>query len=75
MSKIEETKELMHILVPLLLNQAPTYHYKLTGNETECLSHLMELDEAGMHHLLHKCGLFDGIYDPILRILVNTEDS
>jgi endonuclease III len=61
MSEIEEMKELiMHILlVQSLHNQAPTYHCKLTGDEPECLSRLIELDETGMHHLLHKCGLFD----------------
>jgi hypothetical protein len=59
MSKTHEMKELMHILVQSLHNRARKYHYKLTGDSPECLSRLIELDEAGMHHLLHKCGLFD----------------
>jgi hypothetical protein len=36
MSKIEEMKKLMHILVvQSKLNQAAAYHYKLTGNKTK----------------------------------------
>jgi hypothetical protein len=31
----------------------------ITTSKTECLLHLIDLDEAGMHHLLHKCVLFD----------------
>ena len=57
MSKIEEMKELLHNLLRSLHNRAPRYHYKLTGDEPECLSRLLELDEAGVHHLLYKCGL------------------
>ena len=57
MSKIEEMKELLHNLVQLIHNCAQMYHYKLTGDNTECLLRLLELDEAGVHHLLYKCGL------------------
>jgi hypothetical protein len=57
MSKIEEMKELLHKLVQLLHNRAKMYHYKLTGDNPECLLHLIELDEAGVHHFLYKCGL------------------
>jgi hypothetical protein len=59
MSKIEEMRELMHNIVQSLHNRSPRYHYKLTGDEPECLSRLLELDEAGMHHLLDKCEPFD----------------
>ena len=61
MSKIQEMIELLHVLVQSIHNRAPKYHYKLTGDEPECLSRLIELDDAGMHHLLYKCGLFDEI--------------
>jgi hypothetical protein len=57
MAKIEEIKKLMQIVVESLHKQASTYHYKLTGNDPECFLHLLELDEAGVHHLLYKCGL------------------
>ncbi len=45
-------RELMHNVVQSLHNRSPRCDYKLTGDEPECLSHLLELDEAGMHHLL-----------------------
>ena len=48
-----------HSVVQSLHKRAQKYHYKLTGDEPECLSRLLELDEAGMHHLLDKLGLFD----------------
>jgi hypothetical protein len=57
MSKIEEMQKLMHVVVELLHEQVSTYYYKLTGDDPECLSYLLELDEAGVHHLLYKCGL------------------
>ena len=50
-------RELLHVLVQWIHNLAPKYHYKLTGDKPECLSRLIELDDAGMHHLLYKCGL------------------
>ena len=61
MSKIQEMRELLHVLVQSIHNWAPTYHYKLTGDTPESLSRLLDLDEAAMHHLLQKCGLFDEI--------------
>jgi hypothetical protein len=57
MAKIEEMKKWMHVVVEALRKRASIYHYKLTGDDPECLSRLLELDEAGVHHLLFKCGL------------------
>ena len=59
MAESLEIIELMHCLVQSLHKRARKYHYKLTGDEPECLSCLLDIDDAGMDHLLHQCGLFD----------------
>jgi hypothetical protein len=59
MSDLQDLKKLLHIFVQSLHNRVSTYHYKLSGDTPECLSRLLDLDEPAMHHLLHKCELFD----------------
>jgi hypothetical protein len=59
MSKKQEMNELMGLLVKSIHSRSSRYHYKLTGDEPECLSCLIDLDEAGTHHLLHQLGLLD----------------
>jgi hypothetical protein len=61
MSKIEKMRELMHNVVQSLHNRSPTYHYKLTGDDPESLSRLLDLEEAGMHHLLFSCGFLSDV--------------
>jgi hypothetical protein len=57
MAETQEMKELMHRLVQLRNKRARKYHYKIAGDEPECLSCLLEVDDAGMDHLLHQRGL------------------
>ena len=59
MAETLEMIELMHPLVQSLHKQARKCHYKLTGDKPECLSRLIDIDDAGMDHLLPQCGLFD----------------